>query len=155
MNGGQRHNLRKPQTHAKTPMKQSCSYCGSRHSSRQCHAYGMKCVECGKVNHFRGVWRSRRNRTSHDLEQEPEQDHEEEDHIVTVNINFIIFNSKQLVITANLKISSSKVSIIVPYTIDTGSDGNIMPLHLYKTLFPRAIEEQLVVIKNKNIQLKT
>ena len=27
--GGQRHNLRKPQTGAKRPVKQSCNYCGA------------------------------------------------------------------------------------------------------------------------------
>ena len=70
-----------------------------------------------------------------------------------VNINSIIFNSKWLVITANLKTSLNQVSIIVPYKVDTGSDENIMPLHLYKRLFPRATKEQLATTKNKNIQL--
>ena len=93
---------------------------------------------CGKVNHHRQLCGSERNRTVHDLEQEPDQHHEEEDNIDMVNINSIIFNSKWLVITANLKTSSNQVSILVPYKVDTGSDGNIMPLHLYKRLFPSA-----------------
>ena len=41
------------------------------------------------------------------------------------------------------------------YKVDTGSDGNIMPLHFYKMLFPRATIEQLAAAKNKNVQLKT
>ena len=53
--GGQRHNMRKLQTHAKKPEKQSCSYCGSNHPPRQYLVYGKKCVECGKVNHFRSA----------------------------------------------------------------------------------------------------
>ena len=53
------------------------------------------------VNHFREVSRSGRNRTVLDSEQEPDQHHEEEDHIDMVNINSIIFNSKQLVKTVN------------------------------------------------------
>ena len=132
---GQRHNLKKLQTHAKTPPKQSCSYFGSSHPSRQCPAYGKNCAECGMVNHFRKVCRSRRNKAIHYLEQEPVQHHKEKDHIDTVNINSIIFNSKWLVRTGNLKTSSNKVSITVPYKVDTGSDGNIMPLHLHKRLF--------------------
>ena len=135
--------------------KQSCSYCGSNHPPRQCPAYRKKCEECGKVNHFREICRSRRNRTVHDLEQEPYQHHEKEDHIDTVTIIVIIFNSKQLVITANLKILSNQVYIIVPYKVDTDSDGSIMPLHLYKRLFPRATKEEFVATKDKNIQLKT
>ena len=153
--GGQRHNLRKLQTHAKTPTKQSCSYCGSSHPPRQWPAYGRNCVECGKVNHFTEVSRNERNRTIHDPEQEPDQHHEEEDHINIVNINSIIFNSKWSVITANLKTLSKQVSIIAPYKVDTGSDGNIMPLHIYIRLFPRETKEQLVATKSKNIQLKT
>ena len=35
-----------------------------------------------------------------------------------------------------------------------GSDGNIMPLHLYQKLFPRETKDQLVATKNKNVQLK-
>ena len=44
--------------------------------------------------------------------------------------------------------------MIVPYKVDMGSNGNIVPLHLYKKLFPRATEEQLVAVKNENVQLK-
>ena len=92
--GGQRHNLRKPQTHAKMPTNHSCSYCGSSHPPRQCPNYGKKCAEYGKINHIREACRTGRNRTVHDLEQEANQHHEEEDRINTVNINSIIFNSK-------------------------------------------------------------
>ena len=112
-----------------------------------------KYADCGKVNPFREVCRSRSNRSFHDLEQEPDQ-HHEEDHIDMVNIDSIIFNSKWTVITANLKTSSNQVSIIVPYKVATDSDGNRIPLHLYKRLFPRATKEQFVESKDKNIQLK-
>ena len=119
---GWRHNLRKPQTCAKMPTKQSCSFCGSSHPPRQSLAYGKECAESGKVNHFREVYRSVRNRTVHDLEQEADKHHEEEDHIDMMNINSIIFNDKWLVITINLKTSSNQVSIMMPYKVDTGGD---------------------------------
>ena len=104
---------------------------------------------------LREVCRSGRTRTIHDLEQKPYQYHEEEYNIDTVNIISIIFISNQLVITANLNSSSNQVSIIVPYKVDTFSAGKIIPLHLYKILFPRATKEQLAATTNKNIQLKT
>ena len=72
-----------------------------------------------------------------------------------VNIDSIIFNSKWSVLTANVKTASNQVAITVPYKVDTGSDGNIMPLQLHKRLLPNATKEQLVTTKNKNIQLKT
>ena len=74
------------------------------------------------------VCRGGRNRTIHDLEQDPDQHHEEEDHIDMVYINSIIFNSKGSVITENLKTSSNQISIKGPYKVDTGSDEKIMPL---------------------------
>ena len=38
-------------------------------------------------------------------------------------------------------------NIIVPYKVDTGSDGNIMSLHIYQKLFPTITCEQLVATK--------
>ena len=54
--------------------------------------------------------------------------------------------------TANQKPSSNQVRIIVLYEVDMGRNGNIMPLHIYKKLFPRATKEQLAVkeIKTSN-----
>ena len=49
--------------------------------------------------------------------------------------NSINFNSRCLVITENLYTLSNQVRIIVPYKEDTGSNGNIMPLHIYKNYF--------------------
>ena len=112
-------------------VKHSCSYCSYSHPPRWCPAYGKKCVECGKINHLREFCRSVRSRIGHNLEQEPDQ-HQEEHHIDTLLINSFNFNSKHSVITENLKTSSNQVSIIVPYKVDTDSDGNIMPLHTYK-----------------------
>ena len=104
-------------------------------------------------NHFRDVCRSGRCGRIHNLEQDPDQ-YQEEDHIDTMNINSFNLNSKCSVITANLKTSLKQVRIIVPYHVDTSSDGNIMHLHVYKKIFPRATKEQLVATRNKNIQLK-
>ena len=99
-------------------------------------AYGKKSADYIVINHFKEVYRSRRNTTVHNIEEDPYQCSVEEDHIDMVNINSIIFNSKWLAITANPKILSSQVSIKIPYKVDKSSDGNIMPLHLYKKLFP-------------------
>ena len=44
---------------------------------------------------------------------------------------------------------------MVLYKIDMGSDNNIMPLHIYKKLFPKITNELLATTRNKNILLKT
>ena len=64
-----------------------------------------------------------------------------------MNINSIHINKHHPVITANLKNLANKNSVIIPYKVDPGSDGNIMPLHIYKTLFPRITNVQLVATK--------
>ena len=45
--------------------------------------------------------------------------------------------------TANLKMLVGKNSISVPYKIDMGSDSNIMPLNIFKKLFPGVTNEWL------------
>ena len=69
------------------------------------------------------------------MEQETAQYSVEESIIDSVNINLIHFNKNWLVITANLKTSANKMCVIVPYKVDTDSDGNIMLLHIYKNYF--------------------
>ena len=142
---------KKTKTHAKMPMKRRCQYCGSSHLPRRCLANGKKCrVQLDQPGH-RGL-QKQKNITIHDLKQEPDQYHEEVNHIDMVNIYSIYFNNKHSVITSNLKISSNQVSTTVPYKVDTGSDGNIMSLHIYKNLFPMATKDQLTATKNDNIQ---
>ena len=37
---------------------------------------------------------------------------------------------------------------MVPYKVDTGSDGNIMPLNIFTKLFPRPTMDQLATTKD-------
>ena len=89
-----------------------------------------------------------------EVEQEAAQDSAEENSIDSVNINSIHFNKMCSVITANLKTSRGINNVIVPYKVDTGSDGNIRPLHIYKNLFPKLTSEQLAATKDDSIHLK-
>ena len=66
---------------------------------------------------------------------EKETTHKQEPCIKMVNINLVSFNSNHSVIIANLKTSSNKATIVVPYKVDMGSDGNIMPFNIFTKLF--------------------
>ena len=70
------------------------------------------------------------------MEQETGQDSAGED-IVSVSINSLQFNKNCFVITAKLKTTAGQNNIIVPYKIDTGSDGNIMLEHMFKYVFQK------------------
>ena len=67
----------------------------------------------------------------HSIDQETDQ-YQKEDDTDMVHINAINFNSKCSVITANFKISSNQAILAIPYKVDTGCKGNIMPLHISK-----------------------
>ena len=81
------------------------------------------------------------------VEQETANDSAEESSIDLGNIDLIHFNKNHMVIIAGLKTSVNQNSVKVPYKVDTGSDGTIVPLHIYKSVFPRITNEQLVATK--------
>ena len=60
------------------------------------------------------------------------KDSAEESSIDYMNIKSILFNENCLIITTNLKTLADKNSTILPDKVDTGSDSNIVPLHIYK-----------------------
>ena len=92
--------------------------------------------------------------TVHEVEVEVMTELQEED-IETVSINSIHLNSNQSLITAHLKMQVGETTTEVPYKIDTGSEGNIMPLYIFKRLFKNKLEEQLKGSIKSNIKLKT
>ena len=102
----------------KMPTKQTCRYCGSSHSQRQCPAYGKSCTDCSKIGHFRAVCRCRRTLPVNEVEKEAAQDSTEDYSIDSVNINSIHFNRYHSVLTANLKMFTGPHNVIVPYTVD-------------------------------------
>ena len=49
----------------------SCRFCGSQHAKGKCPAFGKKCTQCDRLNHFAKVCRDRKKVAvlSEDLEQ--------------------------------------------------------------------------------------
>ena len=83
-----------------------------------------------------------------------EAEQEQEPGIKKVNIDSVRFNSNHSGVLASQKTSTYKVTITVPYNIDMGSDGNIMPFYIYKKLFPSPTVDQLAATKDAKIKLK-
>ena len=84
------------------------------------------------MSHFKEVCRSSKNSVVHNMETEADQ--EQETDIQMVNINSINFNSNHPTIIANLKTLKNKVIITVLYKVDMSSDGNTIPLYIYKNI---------------------
>ena len=136
-----------------THQRQPCRYCGESHAPRQCPAYGKMYAACGKMGHFRKVCRRKRSCVVHEVEIDMEPEPQEEDTEI-VSINSVYVNRKWSSIMAKLEMQVGKVALEIPYKIDTGSKGNIMPLYIFRKLFANINEDQLKRLVKGNIKLK-
>ena len=89
------------------------------------------CARCGKMGHFRKVCQNKKDHALHELEVEGVQE-TQEGKIETVSIDSVHLNRNQLLIMAHLEIQAGENIIEIPYKINTGSEGNIMPLYIFK-----------------------
>ena len=97
--------------------------------------------------------RSKRNCAVHEVEIDMEPESQEEDTEI-VSINSVYVNRKWSSIMAKLQMQVGKVSLEIPYKIDTGSEGNIMSLYIFQKLFANIGKDQLKRLVKGNIKLK-
>ena len=71
-----------------------------------------------------------------------------------VSINSLYINKNQSSIMAKLEMQMAKTALEIPYKIDTGSEGNIMLLYIFRKLFANISEDQLKRSVKGNIKLK-
>ena len=112
------------------------------------------CAGCGKKGHFKKVCCSTRSRAVNKIEVEMSQEYSE-GKIETVSIDSVHMNKNWSLLIAELETHAGNTKIIVPYKIDTGREGNIMPLHIFKRLFKNITEAKLKKTIKRHIQLKT
>ena len=87
------------------------------------------------------------------MEQEVSQEYRE-DEIEMVSISSVYMNKNWLMLTAKLDTHADNNKITIPYKIDTGSEGNIMPWYIFKKLFQRVTEAELTKTIKNHIKLK-
>ena len=68
-----------------------------------------------------------------EMEQEMSQDYSE-GKIKTVSINSVHMNINLSILTAKFETCAGSNKLTVPYKIDMGSDGNIMPWYIFKKI---------------------
>ena len=107
------------------------------HTQAVSSIWGNHAPVAGKMGHFKKVCMSKKNCTVHEVEVEVMPEPQEEN-IETVSINSIYLNRNQSLITSHLKMQVGKTATDIPYKIDTGSEGNIMPLYIFQKLFKNA-----------------
>lgn len=110
-----------------------CRYCNQKHAPRSCPAFGQKCSNCFKYNHFAVMCNSRNTRSINTIN---ENNFENVDELFVYSINsyknykntFKNFNhsSKQSIWKEKIRINNS----FIEFKLDSGSGANIIPFKL-------------------------
>ena len=83
---------------------------------------------------YKKVCQSRKECMVHEIDVEVAQESQDEQ-IEIVSIDSVWLSRSQSVITAYLDTFASENKVKIPYKIDMGSEGNIMPLYIFKKIF--------------------
>ena len=110
------------------PQKQTsrgnCGRCGKTHAKQKCPAFGQKCHRCGNMNHYQALCRSKTVATVQ-VDDGPDQYE-----ICTVGEQPSRVN-KALV---NLYVNGRQPGNEVRFQVDTGSECDLLPLKVYKSI---------------------
>ena len=82
---------------------------------------------------------------------EPESQGEDTE---VVRINSLYINRTRSLIMVKLEMQAGKIVLEIPYKIAMGSEGNLMPLYIFRKLFAKMSNEQLKRSVKGNIRLK-
>ena len=78
----------------------------------------------------------------HEIDVEVAQESQDEQKEI-VSIDSVHLNRNQSVIMAYLDTFAGENKVKILYKIDTGSEGNIMPIYIFKKIFKNTMVEQL------------
>lgn len=147
---------------------EKCGNCGTFHDPprRSCPAYGTKCDACGKLGHWRSVCRSRpRAKTSYETSRgkqhrpqqgvhaidttEPNTDYPTVQNIDvphtldtpqlyfhSLHIDSVVEGDTQALL--QLEVNAGQRTMPLLCKIDTGAEGNVIPVDTYKQLYPQS-----------------
>lgn len=138
-----------------------CRFCGTVHRSRECPAYGKTCHRCSKKNHFSTVCRARSVATiervnnyvpefgsnnNSELSSSESDDNvefyvttlEKQAHYAETNAEFMSPWLERVYVGKNH----------IAFKIDTSAEIDVLPLNLFKRLFPE------IELRDANITLK-
>ena len=86
-----------------------------------------------------------------EIDMEPESQGEDTE---VVSINSLYINRTRSLMMAKLEMQVGKTALEVLYKINMGSEGNLMPLYIFRNLFANMGDEQLKRSVKGNIRLK-
>ena len=116
----------------KTPRKREvsrdlCGRCGTKHAKKNCPALGQKCRRCENLNNYQSLYRTKLIATVGEEDSEEDESYK----ICTVDEDSRRSINKALV---DIFVSTKKPGNQVRFQVDTGSECNLLPIKLYKSL---------------------
>ena len=118
---------RKPKWNQPQPSRANCGRCGTTHAKQKCPVFGQKCRRCGNLNHFQSLCRSKIVATV----KEEDFDDDGPYDICAIGEEPKPRVNKALV---NLFVNSRQPENQVRFQVDTGSECDLLPMKLYKSL---------------------
>ncbi|PAA81730.1 hypothetical protein BOX15_Mlig033926g4 [Macrostomum lignano] len=104
-----------------------CKFCGQKHPSGRCPAWGKTCAKCGRRNHFAAVCKSSsQNKSAHEIETEEPEGNLARNPVFTVSST----NKSKTSSIKNVKLDGKLLAM----QLDSGSDASIIPKNFWKAL---------------------
>ena len=133
----------------------SCRRCGKVHGPRNCPAYKHTCKICNKSGHWESVcFTAASNATPKQKKTQPRQksqkrykgrrhdsvreesDDSQDENVYHLQFNTVESSDSRTEVYANVDIKLGKTPAKLKTKVDTGAQGNILPLRIYKQMFP-------------------
>lgn len=127
----------------KTQPKKFCTNCGgSPHPFLQCPARNQTCNYCKKLHHFKKVCRKLKHNQTYEITMGDNSTEEEEEEQYSCAFETIKLNKSDSEAFATVKVKLPEWSkATLKAKIDTGSQGNALPLRLYRKMFPSQVDK--------------
>ena len=155
--------LPQKQKQAQKDDKACCLNCGISHECGKCPPKGQKCVKCGRIGHWGKMCLNPNNPVSQAQTRKPfkrginaVQNAPDDELAATFeNLTFDVVNIAMNACGNNTQIGSRSQATatiqVEPYAgvttnlrgkVDTGAEGNILPLRTFQKMFPRYISDE-------------
>ena len=158
----------------------NCKYCGKSHNKGSCPAFGKRCQKCGKDNHFKAICKSGsdskrdhsrqrpknkgKGKKFHEVNKQNEEVMDDlAEQVQSLFYNDVHFNTINTRMYTLIKCETPDgQSSDHTFKVDTGADGNLMPISMFSRLFPqvsldalsRMIEKGVTMYTYNNIPIK-
>ena len=155
-----------------------CGKCGLHHG-KKCPAYGTRCRKCRQYNHWEQVCRSKQAQDRKSRPPPPQQfegrrpqdkTRQSKVHSVeetcsdfeellfeTINVDYTDIGIERDEAFAKIRVKLPNIdnpNAMLKVKVDTGAQGNILPLRIYRNMFPHHLDDNGLPTETKPTQTK-